>query len=112
LSSKACRDVRTRFAAQELHFGDVTLEGPAAPAIESGHRVKKRLRSMHIFSALVTRDELRQMLWPEGTLVDFDTGLNSAMKKFRDEAARDVVGSLDDSGEQSRRLLLSSEMCL
>src|SRR5271169_3577086 len=33
---------------------------------------------------LVTREELRQKLWPGETFVDFDTGLNSAVKKLRD----------------------------
>ena len=33
---------------------------------------------------VVTREELRQKLWPADTFVDFDTGLNSAIKKLRD----------------------------
>jgi TolB-like protein/DNA-binding winged helix-turn-helix (wHTH) protein/tetratricopeptide (TPR) repeat protein len=43
---------------------------------------------------LVTRDELRQRLWPADTFVDFDTGLNSAIKKLRD-----VLG---DSADEPR----------
>lgn len=43
---------------------------------------------------IVTRDELRQALWPADTFVDFDTGLNSAVKKLRDV--------LDDSAEEPR----------
>lgn len=43
---------------------------------------------------LVTREELRQKLWPADTFVDFDTGLNSAVKKLRD-----VLG---DSAEEPR----------
>lgn len=33
---------------------------------------------------LVTRDELRRELWPEDTFVDFDNGLNVAIRKIRD----------------------------
>jgi eukaryotic-like serine/threonine-protein kinase len=33
---------------------------------------------------VVTREELHQKLWPADTFVDFDTGLNSAIKKLRD----------------------------
>jgi DNA-binding winged helix-turn-helix (wHTH) protein len=33
---------------------------------------------------VVTREELRQRLWPEDTFVDFDHGLNTAMVKLRD----------------------------
>lgn len=32
---------------------------------------------------VVTRDELRQRLWPEGTFVDFEHGLNAAIKRLR-----------------------------
>ena len=43
---------------------------------------------------VVTREELRQKLWPGDTFVDFDTGLNSAVKKLRD--------ALCDSSEEPR----------
>ena len=33
---------------------------------------------------LVTREELQQKLWPADTFVDFDKGLNTAIKKLRD----------------------------
>ncbi|HEY6269487.1 MAG TPA: tetratricopeptide repeat protein, partial [Candidatus Acidoferrum sp.] len=36
---------------------------------------------------VVTREELHQRLWPADTFVDFDTGLNSAVKKLRDVLA-------------------------
>lgn len=32
---------------------------------------------------LVTRDELRRRLWPDGTFVDFDHSLNAAIKRLR-----------------------------
>src|SRR5215468_2976976 len=43
---------------------------------------------------LVTREELRQKLWPADCFVDFDTGLNNAIKKLR--------GALGDSAEEPR----------
>src|SRR5580658_7466068 len=43
---------------------------------------------------LVTREELREKLWPADTFVDFDTSLNSAVKKLRD--------ALCDSAEEPR----------
>jgi len=33
---------------------------------------------------LITRDELREKLWPEDTFVDFSHGLNAAVNKLRD----------------------------
>ncbi len=32
---------------------------------------------------IITREELRQRLWPEGTFVDFDGSLNAILKKLR-----------------------------
>ncbi|MFI5114571.1 MAG: winged helix-turn-helix domain-containing protein [Terriglobales bacterium] len=33
---------------------------------------------------LVTREELRQALWPDGVFVDFDRGISTAIKRLRD----------------------------
>ena len=41
---------------------------------------------------IVTREELRQRMWPEHTFVDFDHGLNTAVNKLR-EALGDSAGS-------------------
>jgi serine/threonine protein kinase/Tfp pilus assembly protein PilF len=43
---------------------------------------------------LVTRDEIRQRLWPSGTFVDFDNGLNTALSRLRE--------ALGDSAESPR----------
>jgi DNA-binding winged helix-turn-helix (wHTH) protein len=43
---------------------------------------------------LVTREELRTRLWPADTFVDFEHGLNTAVKKLRH--------ALDDSAEEPR----------
>ena len=32
---------------------------------------------------LITREELRHAIWPEDTFVEFDCGLNTAVKKIR-----------------------------
>src|SRR5436309_14851502 len=34
-------------------------------------------------SEVLTRDDLRRRLWPEGTFVDFEHGLNAAVKRLR-----------------------------
>jgi DNA-binding response OmpR family regulator len=33
--------------------------------------------------AVITRDELRDCLWPDGTFVDFEHSVNAAVKRFR-----------------------------
>ena len=43
---------------------------------------------------LVTREELRRRLWPDGTFVGFDHGLNSAINRLREV--------LNDSAESPR----------
>jgi len=43
---------------------------------------------------LVTRDEIREKLWPCGTFVDFDNGLNTALSRLRE--------ALGDSAESPR----------
>jgi DNA-binding winged helix-turn-helix (wHTH) protein len=41
---------------------------------------------------LVTREELSRALWPDGTFVDFDHGVNSAVNRLR-EALRDTAAN-------------------
>ena len=36
---------------------------------------------------VVTRDEIRKVLWPEDTFVDFELGVNTAVKKLRQALA-------------------------
>lgn len=43
---------------------------------------------------IVSREELKQQLWPANTFVDFDDGLNTAVKKLRD--------TLGDAAERPR----------
>jgi TolB-like protein/DNA-binding winged helix-turn-helix (wHTH) protein/Flp pilus assembly protein TadD len=75
--------------------------------IQSGelrrHGLKVRLpdQSFQILKTLierpgevVTRDELRRVLWTAETFVDFEVGLNSAVRKLRE--------ALDDSAENAR----------
>jgi eukaryotic-like serine/threonine-protein kinase len=85
---------RTRFGAFEvdLRSGEV---------YKHGIRLKLQDQPFQVLALLlerpgdvVTREELRQKLWPGDTFVDFDTGLNSAIKKLRDV--------LSDSAEEPR----------
>src|SRR5215510_13240030 len=63
----------------------------AAELRRSGTRLRLQLQPFQVLVALlerpgevVTREELRQRLWPQDTFVDFDHGLNTAMVKLRD----------------------------
>src|SRR5258707_13517505 len=72
-------------------FDEFEADLRAAELRRNGARLKLQLQPFQVLVALlerpkevVTRDELRQRLWPEDTFVDFDHGLNTAMVKLRD----------------------------
>ena len=70
----------------DLRAGELRKEGRVVKLQEQPFRVLSLLLSRP--GELVTRDELRQNLWPADTFVDFDHGLNSAVARLRD-ALRD-----------------------
>jgi Tol biopolymer transport system component/DNA-binding winged helix-turn-helix (wHTH) protein len=60
----------------------------------SGVRVSVQSQPLQVLRLLleaegnvVTRDELRKVLWPEDTFVDFELGVNTAVKKLRQALA-------------------------
>src|SRR6266849_9534957 len=85
---------RARFGAFEvdLHLGQLRKHGIRLKLQDQPFQVLALL--LEHPGDLVTREEFRQKLWPADTFVDFDTGLNSAIKKLRD-----VLG---DSAEKPR----------
>lgn len=73
-----------------LRFADYTLDVRAGELHKSGHKIKIQEQPFQILTILlrhpgevVTREELRERLWPENTFVDFDHGVNTAIKKLR-----------------------------
>ncbi len=85
---------RARFGAFEvdLHLGQLRKHGIRLKLQDQPFQVLALL--LEHPGDLVTREEFRQKLWPADTFVDFDTGLNSAIKKLRD--------GLGDSAEEPR----------
>ncbi len=74
-----------------VRFGTYEADLRAGELRKSGRRVKLQEQPFQILCALlenrgevVTREELRQKLWPADTFVDFDDSLNTAVKKLRD----------------------------
>ncbi|HJS98739.1 MAG TPA: winged helix-turn-helix domain-containing protein [Terriglobales bacterium] len=75
---------------QVLRFGVFDLDLPSGELRKAGARVRLQPRLLQLLLILlerpgtvVTREELRQRLWPADTFVDFDLSLNSALKKLR-----------------------------
>jgi eukaryotic-like serine/threonine-protein kinase len=89
-------------AQSHLHtrgFGVFEVDLRAAELRKHGIRIKLQEQPFQILSLLlehpgevVTRDELREKLWPAHTFVDFDRSLNKAMTKLR-AALGDSAGS-------------------
>jgi TolB-like protein/DNA-binding winged helix-turn-helix (wHTH) protein/Tfp pilus assembly protein PilF len=84
-----------------FHFGEFTIDPVSGQLSRRGIRVKVQERPFQLLLALVerpgevvTREELRHRLWPDGTFVDFDHGISSAINRLR--------GALSDSAAQPR----------
>jgi TolB-like protein/DNA-binding winged helix-turn-helix (wHTH) protein/Flp pilus assembly protein TadD len=85
--------------AHVFRFGVFELDTASRELHRHGLKVRLPDQSFQILKTLlarpgevVTRDELRQVLWTAETFVDFEVGLNSAVRKLR-EALDDVAGN-------------------
>jgi TolB-like protein/DNA-binding winged helix-turn-helix (wHTH) protein/tetratricopeptide (TPR) repeat protein len=85
------QDRTYRFAQFELNFAEGELRGPNS-------RVRLQDKPLLLLSALldqpqrlVTREQLRERMWDRRTVVDYEQGINVAIRKVRD--------ALSDSAE-------------
>ncbi len=74
----------------ELRFADFEVSVRSGELRRNGVKIKLQEQPFQILVLLlkqrgevVSRDELRKKLWTSDTFVDFDNGLNIAMKKLR-----------------------------
>lgn len=72
-------------------FGVFELDGREGELRKQGRLIRLRGQPLQILLALierpgvvVTREELRQRLWPDNTFVEFDHSLNTAIKRLRE----------------------------
>ena len=84
-----------------LSFDEFEVDLRSGELWERGNRLRLQDQPFQVLRVLlerrgeiVTRDELKQTLWPADTFVDFDDGLNTAVSKIRD--------ALGDSVEKPR----------
>jgi cholera toxin transcriptional activator len=84
-----------RFALYELDgsTGELRKEGKPRPRMQ-GQALEILLELLNRPGELVSREELRQRLWPADTFVDYDHSLNTAVNKVRE--------ALSDSAENPR----------
>src|SRR5262252_9092084 len=82
-----------------FRFGPFEVSEREGELRKSGVRIKLQEQPFRVLlelvansGKLVSREELRMKLWPVDTFVDFDVGLNSAIRKLR-QALNDDAGS-------------------
>ncbi len=87
--------------ARLLRFGVFEVDLDAGELRKNGARIRLQEQPFQVLTALlqnagqvVTRDELREKIWPADTFVDFDHSLNTAVNKIRE--------SLGDSASSPR----------
>jgi cholera toxin transcriptional activator len=84
-----------RFGIYELDgkTGELRKDGKSRPRLQ-GQPLEVLLQLLDRPGEVVTREELRQRLWPVDTFVDYDHSLNTAVNKLRE--------ALNDSADNPR----------
>ncbi|MGC1416178.1 MAG: winged helix-turn-helix domain-containing protein [Candidatus Acidiferrum sp.] len=84
-------------ATPSYRFGVFELDPRTAELLSNGTKLRLQdqpyqilLKLLEHRGELVTRDELRSALWPADTFVDFETGLNTAVKRLRQALGDDA----------------------
>ncbi|MGB8031146.1 MAG: winged helix-turn-helix domain-containing protein [Terracidiphilus sp.] len=89
--------------AQRYRFGVFEADAATGELRRQGMRVKLNAQPFQVLLMLlvryldgpgqfVTRDEIARALWPDGTFVDYEHGVNSAVNRIR-EVLGDTAGS-------------------
>jgi cholera toxin transcriptional activator len=84
---------------RRYRFGVFEADAETGELRRQGVRVRLNAQPFQVLlmllsrpGALITREEISRELWPEGTFVDYDHGVNSAVNRIR-EALGDTAGS-------------------
>src|SRR5437899_8624147 len=85
--------------SRTIRFGEYELDVRAGELRKQGVRIRLQEQPFQILQMLlerpgevITREELRRKIWPSDTFVDFDHGINNAIKRLR--------AALNDSAEK------------
>src|SRR6516165_3894420 len=77
-------------ASSVARFEDFVADLRTGELFKNGKKVRLQVQPFQVLALLlqrpgelVSRDELRDKLWPGNTFVDFDDGLNTAVRKLR-----------------------------
>jgi TolB-like protein/DNA-binding winged helix-turn-helix (wHTH) protein/Flp pilus assembly protein TadD len=93
--------MRNARGSRRVRFGAFEADLCSCELFKRGIRIKIQDQPFQILAILierqgelVSREELRKRLWPSDTFVDFDAGLNAAIRRLRD--------ALNDSTDKPR----------
>src|SRR5512141_2712991 len=85
----------------KVQFGPFVVDAATGELRKHGVRMKIQERPLRLLVALlerpgelVSREELRRRIWPDGTFVDFDHNISSCVNKLR--------GALNDTARNPR----------
>ncbi|MBV9226939.1 MAG: winged helix-turn-helix domain-containing protein [Acidobacteriaceae bacterium] len=99
--AKAGLAMPTQGSVRVIRFGDYALDLASGELRKHGHKLPLPDQAIRILILLlerpgevVAREQLIAQLWPNGTVVDFDHGINSSVRRLR--------AALNDSAEQPR----------
>ena len=80
-----------RLSRVVVRFGSFELDQDAGELRRDGAKIRLQEQPLQILQILleqpgklVTREEFRQKVWPSDTFVDFDHGINNAIKRLRE----------------------------
>lgn len=93
--------LKIRPTCEVIRFASFEVDVRAGEVHKHGHRIRLQDQPFRILQILlehggevVTREELQRQIWPSDTFVDFERGLNNAVKRLRE--------ALGDSAETPR----------
>src|ERR1700730_16123350 len=85
--------------ARRYRFGVFEADAATGELRKQGVRIKVNVQPFQVLcmllespGELLTREEISRQLWPDGTFVDYDHGVNSAINRIR-EALGDTASS-------------------
>lgn len=85
--------------ARRYRFGVFEADATVGELRRQGLRIKLNAQPFQVLvmllerpGELLTREEISQLLWPDGTFVDYEHGVNSAVNRIR-EALGDTAGN-------------------
>src|SRR5262245_4343558 len=80
-----------------IRFGTFQLDPQAGQLLKSGRVIRLKPQPFRLLQLLisrpgelVTRDEIRDLLWGTDTYVDFEQGMNTAIRQIREALGDDA----------------------